>query len=83
MTTLQLQDQVRIRHWVTVDYARLYWETVNAATLELCKQRIFRVTRFDDDGLTGLYARVASADNQHEFWIKTCLLTLASDPELV
>jgi len=83
---------VRIMPWVEAQHACRYWTAVTPDQLRLCKTLVFRVIRFDDDGIHGLYAQLANDDVTRlyvgsfymgSFWVKTCLLTLASDPELV
>ena len=85
VSTFALQDRVRILPWVDVEHVRQYWGTVNAPVLEQLKGRVFRISRLDDDGIYGLYALLAAAGGTGvgTFWVKTCLLTLADNPELV
>lgn len=86
-TTLKVDDLVRIMPWVEAQHVCRYWRSVDPDRLSHCKPLVFRVLRFDDDGIYGLYAQLANDDVTGlyvgSFWVKTCLLTLASDPELV
>jgi hypothetical protein len=88
-TTLKVNDLVRLMPWVEVRHANRYWTSVGPNGLSHCKTLVFRVLRFDDDGIHGLYAQLGHGsagqqlNNVASFWVKTCLLTLASDPELV
>lgn len=85
-TTLKVGNLVRIMPWVEAQHVFRYWTAVNPDQLRLYKTLVFHVLRFDDDGIHGLYAQLVPNDGTRHvgsFWVKTCLLTLASDPELV
>ena len=86
MPPFLLHSTVKIGSWVTVEHVRRYWPSVDDYVLGRYKLDTFRIIRISQDTTgTGLYALLASVSDKGRstVWLKSCLLTLASDPELV
>jgi hypothetical protein len=76
---------VLICPWVTVDQARRYWDNVDRDMLQHYKGKFLRVERMEHDVTFGTWAQVSAIPNGNGgvFWLKTCLLMLASDSPLI